>query len=332
LNRPAYLQHVVCETNEAWHEAFLPGLFDTKPGLWRPAATQAKDFMLMGSSLLADRGVVKVIGGEAKAFLHRLVTNNVLAIQLGEARYAALLTPQGKLMFDFLVVPVAGGPEPAFYLDCPAPQVQDLAKRLNLHKLRAKITIEDLSATLGVAAFWGEAPPDLAGTLYTDPRAPGLGSRLIASHEALAKITDANDEAYEAHRISLGVAKGGVDFPYGDTFIHDANLDLLHGVDFKKGCYVGQEVVARVHYRKSARKRIVTIHFEGAAPAPGTEILAEEMVLGHVGSSAGSTGLAMLRLDRLEDARAKGATLIAGGAKIDVTLPAELLETAGGAG
>jgi folate-binding protein YgfZ len=290
--------------------------------------------MLMGSSLLADRGVVKVAGGEAEGFLHRLVTNNVLAIPPGEARYAGLLTPQGKLMFDFLVVPVSDGAAAAFYLDCPAAQTQDLAKRLNFHKLRAKITVEDMSASLGVAAFWGEAPPsdNPTGTLYTDPRAPGLGSRLIAPHEALTEIVAPHEAAYDEHRISLGIARGGVDFPYGDTFVHDANLDLLHGIDFKKGCYVGQEVVARVHYRKSARKRIVKIHFEGSAPAPGTEILADETMLGHVGSIAGSTGLAMLRLDRLDEAQANGAALTAGGTKIDVILPAELLETAGGAG
>jgi tRNA-modifying protein YgfZ len=279
----------------------------------------------MGSSLLADRGLIKLDGGEAEAFLHRVVTNSTLAIAPGQARYAALLSPQGKLLFDFFVVPLPEG-SAGFYLDCVKAQAPELAKRLNLHKLRAKITIEDCSATLGVAAFWNEAPsPGFTGTVFEDPRAKNLGLRLIAPRDVLAEIAGAHEEAYEAHRIARGVPKGGVDFPYGDTFVHDANLDLLHGVDFKKGCYVGQEVVARVQYRKSARKRIVAISFEGPAPAPGTEIVAGDILIGAVGSVAGAHGLAMLRLDRLEDARHSGASLSAGETAIRVDVPAEQL-------
>ncbi len=286
----------------------------------------------MGSSLLSDRGVVKVAGSEAESFLHRLVTNSVLAIPPGEARYAGLLTPQGKLLFDFLVVPLPQGAAAGFYLDCLKTQAPDLAQRLNFHKLRAKIIVEDLSATLGVAAFWNAAPPVSEGTIYTDPRAPDLGSRVIAPHAALAKIAASNEGAYEAHRIALGVAKGGLDFSYGETFVHDANMDFMHGVDFKKGCYVGQEVVARVHYRKSARKRIVKVHFDGSAPAPGTEIVAGEANIGQVSSVAGSNGLAMLRLDRFEDAKAAGTAIRAGGAKLEIIIPPEFLAGATGAG
>jgi folate-binding protein YgfZ len=288
--------------------------------------------MIMGSSLLSDRGVVKVAGSDAESFLHRLVTNSVLAIPPGEARYAGLLTPQGKLLFDFLVVPLPEGAAAGFYLDCLKTLAPDLAQRLNFHKLRAKIIVEDLSATLAVAAFWNEAPPVIEGTIYSDPRAPDLGSRVIAAHAALAEITVSNEGAYEAHRIALGVAKGGVDFLYGETFVHDANMDFMHGVDFKKGCYVGQEVVARVQYRKSARKRIVKIHFDGSAPPPGTEIVAAETAIGQVGSVAGSNGLAMLRLDRLEDAKAAGATIKAGDAKVEIIVPPEFVAGAAGAG
>jgi tRNA-modifying protein YgfZ len=232
------------------------------------------------------------------------------------------------LLFDFFVVPLPEDPQASFYLDCAKAQAPDLVKRLNFHKLRAKIAIEDCSATLGVAALWnGAMPAGFAGTVYRDPRAPNLGLRVIAPHEVLAKIAGADEDAYEAHRIALGVAKGGVDFPYGDAFVHDANLDLMHGIDFKKGCYVGQEVVARVQFRQSARKRIVNIHFDGPAPPPGTPIVAGDMALGQVGSTAGSEGLAMLRLDRLEEAKRAGAAITAGGARID--LPSQVVETAG---
>ncbi len=283
-----------------------------------------------GASLLTDRGVIKV-AGEAEAFLHKLVTNSMLDIGPGEARYAGLLSPQGKLLFDFFVVPLPEGAAAGYYFDCVKAQAPELVKRINFHKMRAKITVEDVSDTLGVAAFWGqEAPQGVEGTLFTDPRAPAMGSRLIAPHAALAKLTSTPEEAYEEHRIAEGVPKGGVDFPYGDTFVHDANLDAMHGVDFKKGCYVGQEVVARVHFRKSARKRIVKVHFNGPAPASGSDILFGQVSIGQIGSISGSEGLAMLRLDRLDDAKAAGVPLKAGEASLDVTVPPEFVETAAG--
>src|SRR5271163_93128 len=133
----------------------------------------------MGASRLGDRGIVRLIGGEAEGFLHRIVTNSTLGIASGEARYAGLLSPQGKLLFDFFVVPLPEDAQASFYLDCAKAQASDLVKRLNFHKLRAKIAIEDCSATLGVAALWNEAlPAGFAGTVYRDPRAPNLGLRV----------------------------------------------------------------------------------------------------------------------------------------------------------
>jgi tRNA-modifying protein YgfZ len=272
--------------------------------------------------LLSDRGVIKVAGAEATNFLHRLITNSVLNIPKGEGRYSGLLTAQGKLIFDFFVVPLPEGPEAGYLFDCVREQTGDLIKRLNLHKMRAKIAIEDQSETLAVAAvFEGEAPAGLDGVIYRDTRAPGMGLRIIAPPDALAKLMGTDSSRYEAHRVAQGVPKGGVDFVYGDTFVHDANLDLLNGVDFKKGCYVGQEVVARVHFRKSARKRIVKIHFDGPAQAQGTQVMAGETTIGQVGSTAGGEGLAMLRLDRLEDAQAAGVAVKAGDVAVAVDLP-----------
>ncbi|VFU07610.1 YgfZ/GcvT domain-containing protein [Methylocella tundrae] len=272
--------------------------------------------------LLADRGVIKLAGADATKLLHRLITNSVLEIDPGESRFSALLSPQGKLMFDFFVVPLPEGPDAGYLMDCVRDQSAALAQRLNLHKMRAKIDIQDQSETFGVAAILeGGAPEGVEGVVYRDMRAPGMGQRIIAPREALEKISNADESDYEARRIAHGVPRGGRDFVYGDTFVHDANLDWLNGVDFKKGCYVGQEVVARVHFRKSAKKRILKFHFDGEAPPPGADIVAGGAPIGQVGSTAHSEGLAMMRLDRLEDARAAGAIVKAGETPIAVTAP-----------
>ena len=272
--------------------------------------------------LLGDRGVIEVAGADATGFLQRLITNSVLDIPKGEGRYAGLLTPQGKLLFDFFVVPLPEGPDAGYLIDCAGEQTADLVKRLNLHKMRAKIAIEDRSKKFAVAAiFGGEVAAGLEGVFYRDTRGPGMGLRVIGPREALAKLDLAEASRYEAQRIAQGVPKGGIDFRYGDAFVHDVNLDLMNGVDFKKGCYVGQEVVARVHYRNSARKRIVKIHFDGPAPAQGTQITAGETNIGQVGSTTGVEGLAMVRLDRLEEARVAGVALKAGDVAVDVALP-----------
>jgi tRNA-modifying protein YgfZ len=273
--------------------------------------------------LLGDRGVVEVGGADATGFLQRLITNSVLNIPKGEGRYAGLLTPQGKLLFDFFVVPLPEGPDVGYLIDCAGEQTADLVKRLNLHKMRAKIAIEDQSKKFDVAAiFGGEAAASIEGLIYRDMRGPHIGLRVIVPRgDALAELDRGEASRYEAHRIAQGVPKGGVDFVHGNAFVHDVNLDLMNGVDFKKGCYVGQEVVARVHYRNSARKRIVKIHFDGPAPAQGAQITAGETNIGQVGSTAGGEGLAMVRLDRLEEARVAGVALKAGDVEVDVTLP-----------
>jgi tRNA-modifying protein YgfZ len=272
--------------------------------------------------LLRDRGVIEVAGADATGFLQRLITNSVLNIPNGEGRYAGLLTPQGKLLFDFFVVPRPEGSDAGYLIDCAGEQTADLVKRLNLHKMRAKIAIEDKSEKFAVAAIFSrEAPAGIEGVFYRDTRGPSMGLRVIALREALARLKDAGEATYEAHRIAQGVPKSGVDFLHGNAFVHDVNLDLMNGVDFKKGCYVGQEVVARVHYRNSARKRIVKIHFDGPAPAQGTQIAAGETIIGQVGSTAGAAGLAMVRLDRLEEARAAGGALKAGDVAVDVVVP-----------
>jgi folate-binding protein YgfZ len=134
----------------------------------------------------------------------------------------------------------------------------------------------------------------------------------------------ATADDYEGHRIRCGVPKGGVDFAFGDTFPHDADMDLIHGVDFRKGCYIGQEVVSRVEHRGSARKRIIPVSLRGTAPAPGSEIRAGEIVIGTMGSAAGDRGLAMIRTDRAEEALAAGLQLIAGTSIVEL-MPADVV-------
>jgi folate-binding protein YgfZ len=318
--------------------------------------------MAIHSVQLEDRGVLRVAGEDAASFLQGLLTNDVESLTAGEARYAALLTPQGKILFDFLVLRIASESGAAFLIDCPAAQAADLAKRLGFYRLRAKVTIADESAGFAVAAFWGEeeavmaglvpaihaVPPTqtpgasatakawmagtspamtavaeqrTAGFFFADPRDPRLGVRAILPRAEAAGLANAGLDAYEAHRIRLGIPRGGVDFAYADIFPHDANLDLLHGVDFEKGCYVGQEVVSRMRHRGGARKRIVRLTFSGAALEQGTPVVAGETSVGALGSSVAGRALAMVRLDRIEDAAAAGRPLTAGGIGVTIESP-----------
>jgi len=266
------------------------------------------------AAFLADRGVVSVSGEDAAGFLQGLLTNDVEKLAPGAARYAALLTPQGKILFDMIVVraPDAGGP--VFLIDCSAGQAADLAKRLGFYKLRAKVAIADESATRAVVAFWGGEPGAIEGGIrYADPRDPRLGWRAILPRAAADAVGSEHAAEYEALRIGAATPKGGVDFAYGDAFPHDVNLDLLNGVDFDKGCYVGQEVVSRMKHRGTARKRIVRVKLAGPPPDPGAPVMDRELAVGTLGSSSGREALGLLRLDRVEDAAAAGRTLSAGG-------------------
>jgi folate-binding protein YgfZ len=265
---------------------------------------------------------VKVAGGEAASFLHGLVTNDVDHTGVGEARYAALLTPQGKILFDFFIYRAPAETGAMFMIDCPANLTPELVKRLGFYRLRAKIAIEDLSGEFLVAAFWDSAAPRVEGFLFADPRDARLGFRAILPRAEAFRLAQAPAD-YESHRISLAVPKGGADFAYADAFPHDVNMDLLNGLDFKKGCYVGQEVVSRMRHRGGARKRVVKVTFAGPAPPAGAAIKAGDATIGAVGSSSSGAGLALIRLDRLADAKAAGRALAADGVALALEEPAE---------
>jgi tRNA-modifying protein YgfZ len=280
----------------------------------------------MQAALLPDRGVVKVAGPDAAKFLNGLATADIGKVTPLRARYAALLTPQGKIIADFIVT----APEAAdggLFLDCPRALAPALVQRLNFYKLRAKVIVEDLCETLGVLAVWDGQAGAAYGLCYADPRLPELGARcMLAPHlagkaaaEFGAALADAS--AYEAHRIALGVPSGGLDFAYSDAFPHEIDMDQLAGVDFDKGCFVGQEVVSRIEHRGTARTRVVPVRYDGVAPPPGTPVSASDKPLGTFGSAAQGHALAMLRLDRTAEALAAGEALIAGGVELRLVKP-----------
>ena len=277
----------------------------------------------MPSVHLADRGVVRVSGDDAKTFLDNLVTSDLDRVSAHNARLGALLTPQGKILFDFLVFqapPEIGG---GYYLDVLRVFAPDLAKRLGFYKLRAKVTVEDLSDSLAVVAGWDAPKPDEdVGFVAEDPRLPALGWRAIVAAQDAAEFAKDPADAYHARRIALGVPEGGRDFLFGDAFPHEALMDQLQGVDFDKGCYVGQEVVSRMQHRGTARTRIVPAVYEGGFAADvGVEVTAGGKALGKTGTGAEGKGLLMIRLDRAEDALKAGETIRAGGIPVRLLKP-----------
>lgn len=282
----------------------------------------------MQAALLPDRGVVKVIGDDARRFLNGLVTNDMAKVAPGKPRFAALLTPQGKIIVDFIVAEAPAEDGGGFFLDCPRALASALVEKLNFYKLRAKVICENLSDVLGVMAVWNGTADSEYGLSYPDPRLPELGSRIMLPPHLAAEVaadldaTLVDAEACDAHRIALGVPRGGLDFVYGDTFPHESNMDQLNGIDFDKGCYVGQEVVSRVEHRASARSRVVPIVYDEFSPLEGLPVTAGDKQVGMLGSTAKGRGLALLRLDRVEDARVAGIPLEAGGITIRAVKPA----------
>jgi folate-binding protein YgfZ len=283
----------------------------------------------MKAALLPDRGVVKVAGDGARNFLHGLVTADILSLAPGTARFCALLTPQGKIIADFIVTEAPAKDGGGLFLDVPRVLCATLVAKLIIYKLRAKVIVEDLSAVLGVLAAWDGSSTSKQGLSYADPRLPALGLRVMlpshlaaaAAAELGATLLDAGQ--YEAHRIALGVPQGGLDFSYGDAFPHETDMDQLGGVDFTKGCYVGQEVVSRMEHRGTARTRAVPVRYDGAAPAPapGAAVTAGDRQVGTMGSAAAGRALALLRLDRVAEAISRGEPLIGGGVPIHLVKP-----------
>ena len=279
----------------------------------------------MPTAQLDDRAVVRIAGPDAYALLQNVVTLDMDEVDRHGSGYGALLTPQGKILWDFVLHKLPDG----YAADVRAGEANAFAKRLTLYRLRAKVEIA-VAAELGVFAAWGDgasgddpAPdPSQEGgeEKFTDPRLAQLGRRWVATKGSV--VASASTKDWHRHRIAHAIPEGGIDFLFGDAFPHDAAMDSLHGVAFEKGCYIGQEVVSRMRHRGTARRRIVALHAKGPLPEPGAEIVAAERPLGRLGSSADGHGIALVRLDRLRAALDDRLPVRAGSEEVKVALPA----------
>jgi len=244
---------------------------------------------------LSDRRVLQLSGPDRVDFLQNLVTQNVAELPEGACVMTALLTPQGKLLHDFLIFAEAD----ALYIDCDASQADALFKKLSMYKLRANV---DLShAALRVFALWQEdgfACPPTAG-FGQDPRHPGLGLRALVETKVTITLPEASLAAWHTNRIRLGIVQGPLDMAPGTVFPLDYGLAQIHGVDFQKGCFIGQEVTSRVHRKGSLKRKIHALTFAQDAPLVGSEISHGSRPVGHIVASHGCHAIALIR----EDAR-----------------------------
>lgn len=255
---------------------------------------------------LAERGVVMVSGPDRVGFLNGLVSNDVARVAPGQAVWAAMLTAQGRYVVDFFIL----HDDEALLLDAPLAAVADLVKRLSRYRLRAAVAIEDVSERYMVYAAWDGLPPPVPVTA-SDPRLHEAGFRML-SLEPLEET--ASLAAYAAHRLDLGLPDGPPDLEPDKTLLLEAGFDELNGVDWNKGCYMGQELTARTKYRGLVKRRLVPVNLDGNV-APGTPVLADGQEVGTIRSAAGPLALAMLRVDAL------GKPLIAGSALVTPKLP-----------
>lgn len=287
--------------------------------------------------VLEDRGVLIVGGDDRAAFLQGLVSNDVTKVTAERAVYASLLTAQGRFLHDFFIAELEG----AFALDAEAARLEDLRKRLTLYRLRAKATLASATERLAVVALFGDgalaalglpeepgrAVPFVGGIAFVDPRLARLGARAVVPRASIERIPSlgfaaAGTADYDALRLALGVPDGSRDMPVEKALLLENGFDELHGVDWQKGCYIGQEVTARMKYRSLVRKRLTTVRIEGEAPPPGTPVLLDGEDAGEMRSALGDRGLALLRLDMVERADREGRPLIAAGASLTPIKPA----------
>jgi folate-binding protein YgfZ len=288
------------------------------------------------STLLAERAVIEIAGEDRAAFLQGLVSNDVTKVAADRAVYAALLTAQGKYLHDFFIAAIGD----ALYLDIEAARIADLMRRLSLYKLRAKVVLADRSdALIAAAAFGTDAPAALGlppepgkaiafggGIAYVDPRLATLGVRLLLPRAgglaplAAAGFANVDAAAYDRLRLRLGVPDGSRDLPVEKAILLEAGFDELNGVDWQKGCYVGQELTARTKYRALIKKRLLPVSLEGPLPPPGTPVMLGAEEAGELRSGRDGMALALLRLEMLEQASA-GTPLMAGATRVTPQKP-----------
>jgi folate-binding protein YgfZ len=265
---------------------------------------------------LKSRALIGLDGPDWRSFLQGLITQDVETLAPGEARFAGLLTPQGRLLYDLFVV----GREDGAWLDVATVHREAILQRLTLYRLRAKVELAADDAEVS-ALFPAAGAPDGPGW-SRDPRLPGLGWRGYGAR-APADAESVAEALYEAHRLALGVP-GPEDWGSDKTYPIEADFDLLGGIDFKKGCFVGQETTSRMKRRGQIKSRMLPLAFDGAAPAPGAEVLAGELRAGEVLSGVEGRAMALLRLDRVE-----GAALTVDGRTVAVERPGWMAARAG---
>ncbi|CAG0975267.1 MAG: folate-binding protein YgfZ [Rhizobiaceae bacterium] len=283
---------------------------------------------------LTDRALILVAGEDAEHFLQNILTTDLSSLGDDEARPGALLTPQGKILFDFLISKSPGG----YRLDCRRDVATDFARRLTLYKLRAKVTIVVEDQAL-VAANW-EADSVSSGIDSTTSRFDSTASHpestlrdarfpidagISRVYGAAARPDNGSAggvAAWNALRVAHGIAESGSDYMLGDAFPHDVLLDQTGGVGFRKGCYVGQEVVSRMQHRGTARRRVLIASADAPLPAPGTPVEAGGRPLGALGTVSGTKALAVVRIDRVKEAMDAGQPIAADGVALTLSIPA----------
>lgn len=270
----------------------------------------------MPSVSLADRALIRVLGPDAEHFLQNIVTADLSDLPEGAIKPCALLTPQGKILFDFLI---ARDGADTFLIDCRADVADDLSRRLMLYRLRAKAEISKLDQSL-VTVEWN-SDSSASGSDSTQAfRDLRFVEPMVWRRHGGAAGADALED-WDLLRIANGVAESGSDYQLSDAFPHDVLLDQNGGVGFRKGCYVGQEVVSRMQHRGTARRRVLVAHGDGPLPAPGTEITANGRAIGTLGTVAGERGLAIVRIDRVKDAVDAGVPILAGETTVALAIP-----------
>jgi folate-binding protein YgfZ len=274
----------------------------------------------------SDRALILVAGEDAEHFLQNILTTDLASLADDEARPGALLTPHGKILFDFLVSKAPGG----YRLDCRRDVAADFARRLALYKLRAKVTISVDDQAL-VGSDWGvdsassgiDSTASRSESTLRDARFPAsAGVKRIYGGGGHEQGLDNGIVAWNGLRVAHGIAESGTDYALGDAFPHDVLLDQSGGVGFRKGCYVGQEVVSRMQHRGTARRRVLIAAAEAPMPPPGTPVEAGGRALGTLGTVSDTKALAIVRIDRVKEAMDAGLATTAGGVAVSLAIPA----------
>lgn len=285
---------------------------------------------------LGHRAVLRVDGEDRQSFLQGLISNDIAKAGPGRAMWAAFLTPQGKFLNDLFITETGG----AFLIDVEAARAEEFRKKLGLYKLRSRVGITPAggmavwaawgggaSTALGVPDEAGAAVPFAGGMAYVDPRLAAAGLRLMlpeaegAAALAAAGLAEDSADAWDGVRMGLGLPDGSRDLPLEKAILLENGFDELGGIDFTKGCYMGQELTSRTKYRGLVRKRLMPVEIDGPAPEPGSPVMLGDADAGEMRSSAGKTGLALIRLDAWRKAGGERGAFVCGAARLSPAKP-----------